>query len=158
MVAHLVDVADLDVGGDSLPTRARPVRQHQRSQPMLSVFMEVSSCRSLASVVVERRAASIDDDRLGIDERRLVGSEEQRRHGDLFRPANSLGRMEVLGPAPLGGGIGKRVPIGFGDRRLDVARRDRVHPDAARGIFDGERPRQPDQRMLGDRIGESNAG
>src|SRR5690349_11337083 len=91
------------------------------------------------SVVVQNRASTIDGDRLGIDERRFVRSEKNRRHCNFVRPANALGRMKVVGPPLLLGRVGKRVPIGLRDRRLDVAGGDRIHADAARRIFDGER-------------------
>ena len=51
-------------------------------------------------------------------------------------------------------GSGKRVPVLDGDLRLDVARRDRVHPYALRRVLDPQRPRQAEQSMLGDGIGE----
>src|SRR5690242_20704414 len=72
------------------------------------------------SVVVEHRPAAIDDDRFGVDERRFVRSQEQRRHGDFLGPADALWRMQLVRPPLFGFGIGEGVPIGGRDGCLDI--------------------------------------
>ena len=77
-------------------------------------------------------------------------------HRDFLRPADALRRMQVVGASPFRFRVRKRVPIFGRNRRLDIARRDRVHANAARRVFDRERARQSHDRVLRDRVGEAS--
>src|SRR5450830_147193 len=106
-------------------------------------------------LVVKHRTAAIDHQAGGVDEWRLVGRQEQRRHRHLDRLADTSWRVQVEGPLPLGVGVVEAVPVVDIELGFDIARCNGVDPNALGRVLDTQRPRQPEQAMLGHRVGKA---
>ena len=72
--------------------------------------------------MIKLRPAAIDQDVGRVDEAGLVGGEEQRGVGHLFRLADALAWQEFSLTTAFGFGVGRGGKTGLGNRREDQPR------------------------------------